>query len=437
MNFLNKIFGVKENSLKKETISLEFNELIRFLEDFYSKSFIEDSKKIFSNFAEIKHLVKELSTLVREIESLEVEVNEGNPKLRKIVSTSKKTLTEKMNSLIPKLVPLESHDFIELNSYCDASLKLLESEINSFGRNIAYTGIVLKEPIKKLGEKINELNSVFLKTKELFNARSNLLLLPEVKETFSELNELIDSKKNSLLSEKEIQEKISLTKKQLQEKERKLTELQESREAKEFSFLLKEKSALASKKQELKLKLIEFFYPVEKLLKSLGKLSETKRFILNEQEKSLLSFYLSNPFLALKKDANAVVLKKLLAYIKELVFKGEISLKEKEKAKKLSALNELLEYNFFDEVFWKLNEIEKKSIEIESKINSLNVSKKISSLQEEINSLRNSLKVYSKELENQKNKTKKISLEISSLKDSLERKASDFSGKKIQISLPE
>ncbi|MBU2100121.1 hypothetical protein KKB11_02725, partial [Candidatus Micrarchaeota archaeon] len=150
MGFLDKLFGGKKQEKTKtvEELKLDFSEVTSFSESFYAKEFDEISKEIFSRFSEVKHLLKELELVLNELEKEKVSQDEGHKKLRKIVDTSKKTLIEKMRHLNSKLTPPNSADFIELNSYCDSSLKLLESEINSFGKNIAYTGIILKEQIK-------------------------------------------------------------------------------------------------------------------------------------------------------------------------------------------------------------------------------------------------------------------------------------------------
>jgi len=437
MGFLDKLFGKKEETaeVKKEELLLNFSEVPVFVDDFYKKSFSEIDKEIFSRFSEIKHLVKELELQLNELEALEIKENEGNRKLRKIVSTSKKTLINKMRVLQSKLIPVASTDFIELNSYCTNSLNLLESEINSFGRNIAYTGIVLKEPIKKLGEKINELKSVFIKTKELFDSKKGLVLFPEIKETVSGLKKTIESNADSLKLEKEILNKVSLAEKEIGFVELELKKLQNSNEVIQLNKLFEEKKNLAVQKQGMKSKLIELFYPIDKLLRVFGKMVEAKRFPLSKEEESLLVSYSSNPFIALKKDNNALTLKKFFGYIKELVLTNKISLKEKEKAKKLSVLDELIKYDFFGEVFWKFNEIEKKSIEIESKINSLDISSKMSSLNERISSFKNSKQENLRETERQQNTSKKLSFEANNSKNELEKKLSDFSGKTIVLSL--
>ncbi|MFH1895093.1 MAG: hypothetical protein ABIJ74_00720 [archaeon] len=438
MGFFDRIFGkkqVKEEVQPKDKIFLGLSEAKDFAEKTYSDSFFLIQKEVFSRFSEIKHLVKELELVLKELEETKVEENTGNPRLRKIVFTSKKTLTDKMSSLASKLSPPSSNDFIELNSFTANSIAVLESEINSFGKNIAYTGIVLKEPVKKLGERIKELNFVFLETKNLFDSKKMLLLLPEIKGLLSELKEKIELHSDSVSAEEQVSEKISLAEKELVSVKEKLVSLENSAEALQFRKLLEEKSILAERKQEMKSKLIQLFYPVDKQLIQFNKLAESKRFILSEEEKSILGSYLSNPFFALKKDNKAVVLKKIFVYVKDLVEKGKISLKEKEKAKKLSALDELIEFDFFSEVFWKFNELEKKIIEADYSISHLDVSGRISGLKESIASLENSCRNFSAELEKQRKNSLRIYSDVLQLKSVLEEKLGVFSGKQAELKL--
>ncbi len=433
MSFLDKIFGKKEAiKPKKEELIIELNNSVSFAEEFYLKEFNEISKEIFSKLAEIKHLIRELDLILNDLEKEKIEEDKGNPKLRRIVLTSKKTLISKMNPLISKLTPVSSNDFIELNTYCINSLKLLESEINSFGRNIAYTGIVLKDSVKKLGEKINELNSVFTELKKLFDSKKQILLLSEIKEEFTELKKKNELNSASVLSETEIKKRNNDLNKKITELQERLDSLKLSPEAAELKSFFEEKSVLIHKKQETKTKLIQLLFPIEKSMKVLSKLSESKNFLLKPEEKSLLEAYLSNPFLALKKDNNALILKKIFSYIQELISEGKISLKEKEKIKKTAVLNELTEYNF-DLMFNEFSETEKSLNEIERKISLSEISGKISSLEEEIISLNNSKQNSEKELARQQNNSKKISDEILSLTDSLKEKLSEFSGKIISF----
>lgn len=436
MGFLDKLFGKKQEvEVKKEVLELKFDEIPDFLDKVYSESFSEIEKNVFSNLAEIKHLIKALEESLSNLEKQKVEQDTGHQRLRKIVVTSKKTLIERMRNMTVKLAPIQSNDFIELSSYCSNSVNLLETEVNSFGKNIAYTGIVLKEPIKDLGQKLKELNSVFIETKKLFDSKKGLLDISSAKKSFEEIKQKNQLKQENSLKEKELLNQIDDSEEEIQELKKKLTELENSTEAKQHENLLQQKSGLMEKKQQTKTKLAELFYPVEKLLRSFRKLVEAKHFILTQEEKNLLNSYLSNPFLALKKDNNAETLKKIFNYIKELIKEGKISLKEKEKEKKINALNSLIEFDFFGNFFWELNETDKNLAEIEARINSLNISSKISSLKNNFSSLEHLKENYSAELQKQKSKSQELSQEIISLKNSLEKGLSEFSAKEITIQL--
>ncbi len=433
MDFLDKLFGKKQKETKKEHVILEFREIPEFSRKIYFDSFNEIEKEVFSGISEIKHFLNSLKSSLNSLEEQKVEQDKGHKKLRKIAATSKKTFIDKMRNLISKLSPPSKSDFIELNSYFENSIQILESEINSFGKNIAYTGIVLKDSVQDVGKKIRELNSSFRETKKLFDSKKELNLFPEITSLFHQTEENIAQKKTSVSAEKEVMQKIYSAEEELTKTKKKLAETKNSIEAKQYDELLKQKSSLMEEKQKLKISLVELFYPVEKLLRGFRKLVESKHFVLNEDERILLNNYLSNPVLALKKDSRAETLKKIFNYIKELAEEGKISLKPKEKEKRMNALNELLEFDFFEKFFWKLNELDKNLNEIQSRINSLDVSSKIFSLENRLESLEHSIKNYSNELEKQKNKTKEISNKISSFKNSLEEKISIFSGKEIEI----
>ncbi len=410
MGLFDGIFGKKE--VKEQEIELELSKAISFSDEFFSAAFAEIQKDVFSRFSEIKHLLNEIKLVLSELKEKQIELNEGNPRLRKIALTSRNTLIEKMNLLASKLEPPVSNELNEFSVYCSSSLELLESEVNSFGRNIAYTGIVLKEPIKNLGEKMNELRKVFLELKKLLDSKKNLLLLPEIKSGIEKIGVLVNEKKDSVSAENDLIKRIS-------HEENSLADLRKELE--------KKRNSVESKK------LNELLFPAEKLMKALEKLSDSGRFVLKEEEKAILGLYLSNPFLALKKDNKGEELKKIFNFIKKLVSEGKISLKEKEKQKKLAVLDELLLFDFFGEFFWKLNETEKNLIETEKEISLLDISSEISSLEKKEAYSENLIKSLSAELESQKTKTKRLSEEKNSELKLLEKNLSVFSGKTVLL----
>lgn len=427
------MFGKKEEPKKPEPIELEFSKVIPFIEKRISSDSASLEKEVFSKLSEVKRGLKELRTELKNLKETSVETTQGNYKLRKIVNTSKNNLYTHMLSLTEKLQPPSSTDFKELKEYSFDSSKLIGEEINSFGKSIAYTGIILKEPVRAIGEKVKELNSTFASLKDLFESNESIFLFPEVKssikKTESKLNE-IDTVNNSINS---LKEEISSLEEKISKKKKELSSLKNSSEASSYNKLIEEKNSLMQEKQDLKTDLMQTFSPIEKPLKRFLKLVESRQFVLEKEEELLLNSYLKDPFLALKRDPKGVGLKKILSFLKQLINDNSITLKEKEKEKKLSEIERLLSLDFFDKVFWKMNSIEKRFLEAEKQLKNSSLSSKIKSFEEELSSIE-------KELLNRKNaliaegkKKERLMEETTLLLHSIESKSSSIAKQPISI----
>ncbi len=436
MGFLDKVFGKKSHPEQvPETIELRLPELNEFLEKNFSQEYTVIEKNVFIKFSEVKHLLKQLKDNLDELEKVNVLGTEGNFRLRKIVKTSKKNLLNQMNSLIKKLSPPNKSEFSLLQEYCLNSSKLLQEAVTSFGKNIAYTGIILKNEVKKIGSNVQELNKVFSDLKKLFEENSHLSLVPQTHQIISEFKEKLKEKDESIKKIKLIENEILSLNKLLNEKEKELNNTKTSSKAAELNSLQEKKAALVRKKQEIKSKILNIFSPIEKPLKRFYKLSESKQFILSSEEKSIFHAFLSNPFLALKADPKAATIKKLFSYLQTLIENNTISLKEKEKQKKLESLKKLQSFDFFEKVFWEFNSIEVEIKKIDAEISSKAIAKKISSIEEEIVSINSQIKEKIEELQFEKNSLKKLESALTELKTSIEDSLQKISKKIVSISM--
>jgi len=432
-NIFKGLFGKKEEPKKPEPIELEFSKVIPFIEKKISSESASLEKNVFSKLSEVKRGLKELKAELKNLKETSVETTEGNYKLRKIVNTSKNNLYTHMLSLAEKLSPPSSTDFKELKGYSFNSCKLIGEEINSFGKSIVYTGIILKEPVKVIGEKVKELNSTFTSLKELFESNESFFVFPEVKssikKTESKISEL-DSVKNAI---NYLKGEISSLEEKMEEKKKELSSLKNSSEASSYNKLIEEKNALTQKKQDLKTDLMQTFSPIEKPLKRFLKLVESRQFVLDKEEEILLNSYLKDPFLALKRDPKGVGLKKILSFLKQLINDNSITLKEKEKEKKLTEIERLLSLDFFDKVFWEFNSIEKEFLEAEKELKTSSLSSKIKSLEEAISSLEKELLNKKSTLIEERKKKERVMEETTLLVHSIESKSSSIAKQPISI----
>ncbi len=176
------------------------------------------------------------------------------------------------------------------------------------------------------------------------------------------------------------------------------------------------------------------FSNIERPLKKFNNLAESQSVSFPKSQKELLELYLNNPFSALKKDVKAEELKEILKSVKKAIEENAIEMDEREKEKRLNALGELISFDFFENVFWKMNQIDVQINEVEQNLILKNVSRKLSESENEIRKIerelfekRNFLK-FSEEL--RERDLEKIGI----LKAMAEELATEITGKIVAIS---
>jgi len=206
-------------------------------------------------------------------------------------------------------------------------------------------------------------------------------------------------KEEILANEKKLNdvlESIEEKNKKIAEQSAKISEKTSGKEMMEVRGLEEEMNLLMTEKQDLKTEIGALLINVDRPMQRFKQLVDSKRWKISAEEKEMLDQFLINPILALKKDPKAEVFKRVLVEISKAIEEGAVELKDKEKEKRLAALQEIINFDFFGKVFWKMNEIQKKQTELNKQL--------------EINSAKGSL-------EKEKSKLKEMQTELFSLKE--------------------
>lgn len=348
MGFFGKIFGKKaaEKSGQPEgkPVEVSLQSLEKWLDEKTSAQRNEFDKKIMGKFAEIKGTMQEIKKQLDEISGKEISTEEGNRRLRKIVDTSKQGMLRSMLTLLERLDPPKTQDYAALQNYCSNASNLLQAEISAFGKNIAYTGILLQAEVKKIGELINALAQQFNEIRAIF-AESGVMYIPQIRQKIMEIEADISAKQALQDSLPEIEQEIALLEAGKGDLLKSINALMVSDDYEGLQKLQGVRGKLLAQKQASKEKILQMFSPIEKPLRKLQNLVANRQFALaGRQEGNALNQYLVNPLLAIAEDSEAKILKALLNSLLQSINSGQVDFKdEKEKEKKSSAISELLQ----------------------------------------------------------------------------------------------
>lgn len=402
MNYLlEKIALFFKNLFKQEPVVIKANieNLPIILEKGFSAKRGELENYSAKKLSEIKYLHSKSKAIIKSLNETPLE-NKPNERLNHAVETSKRQLLVQLERLLEKIDPSKiEHKTNFYREYAGKSEAILVIEINNFRKNIAYTSIYHKEEMKELGETLQNMLNNLHDMNQKFSSEKDLFEFENFKEnigsSLKKKKELVAIQKNTeTINEKIIQLEEDL-KKQKEKIESKMNnpQMQKAKKAEE------ELVSLANAKQDLKLEISALLLNIDRPLARYKQIVDSGRKKVPNSEKEMLELFITNPILALKKDPKAELFKKILKDMKTLIEEGEIELKDKEKEKRLEALEEILKFDFFGKVFWKMNELQKKQLDLNKTI---------------------STSAAKSDLEKEVNKEKEINREINELKEKIE-----------------
>ncbi|GEM_PF-716423 len=433
MSFISRFLKGRKGA---EPLEVSLGEIPALLEKESSAKRKELEIEVKGRLSEVKHLLSEAQKDLTELERGEIGEH-SNKRLRKIVKTSRDSAAKKMRAILSKLEPPATGSLQECAEYCLNAAPELRKEVFSSGKNIAYAGIMLKEKTRKLGGTIKEIEGILSELKKTIEENRALLSVERAKEQSALVGELIGKKKEteSILQGKEKQ--LSEQGKKIGELENALKRLNSSKESKELSAVLKRQEQIMLEKGKLRAKFSDLLAGLEKPLKRLEKMVESKRYFLNAEGRATLHSFVEEPYSALKKDPTGEKFRLLLRELNKAIDSKEMHLKEKDLGKKKALISELESYDFAENFFWKENSLEKESLELEEKKKSMDVKKRIDSLESELSHARVREKEMGEEVGNAGKRLAELEQKISSSKQALETLLGSILSRKTIIKMPD
>ncbi len=383
-SLVEKIISYFKNLFKQEPVIIKttLENLPLLLEKSFSKKRAELEEYSAKKLSEIKYVHSRAKAITKSVKDTPLE-EKPNERLNHAVETSKRQLLIQLEKLLEKIDPSKIDN--KTNSYREYAAKseaVLIVEVNTFRKNIAYTSFYHKDEMKELGEALQNLLNNLHDMNQKFESEKIVFEFENFKD---DIGSSLKKKKELTLIQKQIEglnEKIIEKKELLKNQEEKINDKMNNTEMQKAKKAEEELVQLANEKQDLKLEISALLLNIDRPLARYKQIVDSGRKKVPKEEKEMLELFITNPILALKKDPKADLFKKILKDMKNLIEEGEIELKDKEKEKRLEALEEIAKYDFFGKVFWKMNELQKKQSDL-NKIISTNAAK--TDLEKEIN----------------------------------------------------
>jgi len=430
MGFLGRIFGIG----KKKQVSLKISEVEAFAEETIAekrKALLLDSKK---RLSEVKHLLLVLNDAIEGLEAAEVS-EDGNARLKRVARTSKASVARKLRSLAKKISVPSTSDPGKIREFVFSARGILQKELVASYKSLAYTGLVLKEKLGVIGEKVDEIDRVFAEMQKMFDENKNVFEHETIRQKTDEIKLALQR----ISAEKEgLKEINSSARKLAGEKEKSSSEIAEFRESGEFSALnalRQRKDEISGEQRALNERLLSLVSPLSKPLKKLMALVERKEFFLENSSPDFLKAVDSDILRALKGDPSGEKLKKLMRDLLNAMARGKIELKDKISEKAGETANRVLAIDFMGEFFWKENELQKELREIDKKIASNDVEKRAKFLEQKQQMFEKNLAQTLKLQEEKKALLNELNENTISLKNELEKRLSGFSDSNVSVAL--
>ena len=423
MGFLAKLFG------KRESIAVELNKAREFVKKERAKTNVLE-RAVPEIFAEIKHSIKEIRTLLDEVEKLPIESE--NERFEKAVETSRKQAVKRLRGLLQKIEPPFDASAQQIADYCYESKLSLQKEIFASGKSIAYTSALLGEHMRAIGKNFKSIDESLEKLRRVINANP-IVFSTMIEKLLSE----IEKKKAALvkLEEKlsELEGLLKSAEKKKTKAEEKLDKLKSSKQARMLEELRRKENELAEKRALLRDRFYSTLADVRKALQRLKNANDRGVYLLKERELQTIALLFEEPLSLIKIDPKGERIKVLLNELRNAIEQKAVTLKERDMVKTQNAILKLAQKDFFNEFFWPLNELEAEMLKIQKELRKNTIVKAIQQAEQELKRSERELSEVKKEISEGKQKKSKLKEELAVLIKNLQEVLSSTLKKNIEI----
>ncbi|MCK4550584.1 MAG: hypothetical protein KAT91_01390, partial [Candidatus Aenigmarchaeota archaeon] len=297
-------------------------------------------------------------------------------------------------------------------------------------KNIYFVNMLFAKESTEITGNLKAVGSIAHESqKALQKDKNKIELISTTRETIQETKELIRAQKNE--NENLKQDESILKKLRNEEKETKqeLNELNDGVESAQLKQLQEQLKILDTRAGRIKGNVLQMFSPLTKALKKYGRYGIG----LDKEGLTTLALYIEFPFKAVLIDKDLKTLDKILENTKDLIDKGKIDLKDKQKQKTITQIDNLKNHSELNNFLDEYEKTRKLIEETENKIKDSKLNKKIDSAKQKLGDIENQMENKKQAIHKLENNLRSIDQNISHKIKELEIALKKISNKDVSI----
>ena len=149
---------------------------------------------------------------------------------------------------------------------------------------------------------------------------------------------------------------------------------------------------------------------------------------MNKEELKIMELYLENPISASKQDVRGEAFKHILVQMRTLLEEGKLLVKDKRREKTFTSIEKLQQYNFYDNMFWKLNDLEVKENKVKKELEGISLNREMKLIEQRVEDYKTQIDEKRKWQDKQEKEVESKQQEINQKREELGKLASIISG---------
>ncbi|MCK5474797.1 MAG: hypothetical protein KAI53_05310 [Candidatus Aenigmarchaeota archaeon] len=386
MNFLEKLFGKKEVIEEKPVkINLNFSETDAWFESETTGFLDSINQTIKNSFEEIESSLKELNNNLENLKKAKSEES-VDARAKKFARDNRIAFLIKARAFVNKINFPDAKDTLDVLEFYNALIKNTAGLLAETQKNIYFVNMLFAKETTEITSNLKSIGSVAHESQKVLQKDKNKIeLISKTRKTIQETKELMHAQK----CENSKTDELHLKKLRNEENEIKqeLNELNDGEESSQLKQLHEQLNVLDAHAGRIKGTVLQMFSPLTKALKKYGRYGIG----LDKEGLKILALYIKSPFKAVLVDKDLKTLDKILENTYDLIDKGKIDLKDKQKQKTIIQIDNLKNHSELSNLLKSYEKTQKLIEDTENQIKDNGLNKKIDLAKQKLEGIENQI----------------------------------------------